>query len=503
MNRPTPTPAMPTPSVPPDNERWLLAIQGCNDGIWDWNPGTGEVFFSERWKSMLGYAPAEIGNHVDEWISRVHPDDLPWVMATVQQHLRGETPLYQSEHRIRHRLGHYLWILDRGQAQFNAASEPIRMTGSHTDVTERRQMEEALRDRTEELNTIVNLSPDGFVTFDRHQRVKYASPAFSWLTGLELAAVEQLSESGFWRALAERCSNGLHVLGFDQTLKAQGDSTTPARQLLIFKGPPARTIDVRRRLSESAAVACILCFRDVTHESEVDRLKSEFLCTAAHELRTPLASVYGFAEILLTQENDPATQREFLDIVYQQAQQMSSILNELLDLARIEARRGKDFAIAPISAQALVQQVVTSFKVPNHRTPPVINAPELELRMQADKTKASQALLNVLANAYKYSPAGGDVLIEVKEVLALNGGAMVGIRVTDQGIGMTPEQLSRVFERFYRADFSGKIPGTGLGMSIVKEIIDLHHGLIEVESQAGEGTSVCLLLPLSTDRTPT
>lgn len=503
MNQPSPAPAAPAPSLSADDQRWLLAIQGSNDGVWDWNPGTGEVFFSDHWKAMLGYAPADIGNHVDEWTSRVHPDDLPWVMDTVQQHLRGETVLYQTEHRLRHRQGHYLWILDRGRAQFNAAAEPVRMIGLHTDVTERRQMEDALRDRTDELNTIVNLSPDGFVTFDRDHRVKYASPAFSWLTGLAPAAVEQLRETDFWRVLAERCSNGLHVLGFDQTLKPQEDNTTPARQLLAFTGPPTRTIDVRRRLSESAAVACILCFRDVTHESEVDRLKSEFLCTAAHELRTPLASVYGFAEILLTQDNDPATQREFLDIVYQQAQQMSCILNELLDLARIEARRGKDFSIAPVSAQVLVQQVVNNFKVPNQRARPVLGLPELALFMQADQAKAGQALLNVLANAYKYSPAGGDVRVEVKKVLALNGGAMVGIRITDSGIGMTPEQLSRVFERFYRADSSGKIPGTGLGMSIVKEIIDLHHGLIDVQSTAGEGTSVCLLLPLSTDWEPT
>jgi PAS domain S-box-containing protein len=494
---------MESPFMTQDNERWLHAIQGCNDGVWDWNPGTGKAFFSERWKTMLGYAPVDIGNHVNEWTSRIHPDDLPWVMAAVQRHLRGETAFYQTEHRLQHRLGHYLWVLDRGQAHFNAAAEPVRMIGLHIDVTEQHRMKEILHDRTEELNTIVNLSPDGVVTFDRQNRVKYASPAFHSLTGLTSAQVEHLSESDFWLALAERCSNGLYVLGFGQTLKPQGDSSTPVRQLLSFAGSPARTVDVRRQLSESAAVSCILCFRDVTHESEVDRLKSEFLCTAAHELRTPLASVFGFAEILLTQENDQASQREFLEIVYQQAQQMSSILNELLDLARIEARRGKDFSIATISTQALVQQVVNNFKVPDKRKPPVLSLPELDLLMQADKTKAGQALLNVVANAYKFSPAGGDVLIEVKKVLALNGGAMAGIRVTDSGIGMTPEQMSRLFERFYRADFSGKIPGTGLGMSIVKEIIDLHHGLVEVQSKPGEGTSVCLLLPLSTDWAPT
>ena len=229
-------------------------------------------------------------------------------------------------------------------------------------------------------------------------------------------------------------------------------------------------------------------------------MKSEFLSTAAHELRTPMASIYGFAEVMLTQDLEAASQREFLEIIYKQSELMASILNELLDLARIEARRGKDFVFEATPLQALIEEVVRAFKPPAGRPAPTLIAAAAHLVVLADHKKAQQAVLNVLSNAYKYSPAGGVVRIELLESRA--DGArpnMLGICITDHGIGMTPAQLERVFERFYRADSSGKVPGTGLGMSIVQEFITLHRGTIDLKSTIGEGTTVTLWLPICND----
>ena len=119
----------------------------------------------------------------------------------------------------------------------------------------------------------------------------------------------------------------------------------------------------------------------------------------------------------------------------------------------------------------------------------------------ADRKKLIQAVLNVISNAYKYSPDGGEVELDLVHVAAgadsplESGAAALGIRIVDHGLGMTPEQLARVFERFYRADTSGKIPGTGLGMSIVQEIVSLHGGKVSVTSAAGLGTTVTIWLP--------
>ena len=124
-----------------------------------------------------------------------------------------------------------------------------------------------------------------------------------------------------------------------------------------------------------------------------------------------------------------------------------------------------------------------------------LDMPQSMPRIRVDHEKMVRALSNIITNAFKYSPDGGEVRLSVTEVTR-NSRLMAGIHVSDQGIGMTPEQQARIFERFYRADPSGNIPGTGLGMSLVKEIMDLHGGEIEIVSAPGEGTTVTLWLPV-------
>ncbi|MBD2296088.1 PAS domain S-box protein [Anabaena sphaerica FACHB-251] len=125
-------------------ERWQLALQGNNDGIWDWNLKTNEVFFSAHWKEMLGYEDYEITNHVDEWSKRVHPEEIDGVIQVIQNHLAKKTPFYISEHRVQCKDGSYKWILDRGQALWDEEGNAVRMVGSHTDITERMQVKYAL-----------------------------------------------------------------------------------------------------------------------------------------------------------------------------------------------------------------------------------------------------------------------------------------------------------------------------------------------------------------------
>ena len=344
----------------------------------------------------------------------------------------------------------------------------------------------------EQLKAVFALSPDGMVTFDDSHRVRYVNPAFTQLTGLLPGAVLGQDDSEFSRRLNRLCLPRAHL----PTLSALNGTGPVTRHVIELTNAEQTVLEVALRESHAPGVSHILYLRDITHETEVDRMKSEFLATAAHELRTPMASIYGFAEVLLTQELDPASSKEFLGIIFKQSEMMASILNELLDLARIEARRGTDFAFQITPVQSLVEKVVREFKLPEGRTSPTLIATASHLSMLADPQKAQQAILNVLSNAYKYSPTGGAVQIEVLESTAAAGMApLVGIRVVDHGIGMTPAQQIRVFERFYRADTSGKILGTGLGMSIVHEIITLHRGRVELASEPGVGTSVTLWLP--------
>ena len=353
-----------------------------------------------------------------------------------------------------------------------------------------------IEDRKKELSEVFDLSPDGFVLFDMNQCVKSVNAAFKQMTGSDTLGLEGMNARDFSAWLASLCEPAARFEGVAALQDKLPRGTTHVQQTIELKDTGYRVLQVQLRKSNSTSVSTILYVRDITHESEVESLKSEFLATAAHELRTPMASIYGFSEILLTQTTDAESQKEFLDIIYKQSKLMVQILNELLDLARIEARGGKDFKFARLCLQDLIHDLFRGFKCPEGRTAPTLAAPDQPIHLLADSGKLRQALLNVISNAYKYSPEGGPVTVHLALQAGIDQEPQVCIQVADHGIGMTREQAAKVFTRFYRADPSGKLPGTGLGMSITKEIIDYHHGHILVVSAPGQGTQFSLLLPV-------
>jgi signal transduction histidine kinase len=358
----------------------------------------------------------------------------------------------------------------------------------------------SLEEAQRQLDAIFSLSPDGFVSFDSERRVKYVSPMFYRMTGLESSDVLGVDEIQFAERLAGLCLDQTAFPCFEVMRSVQRQRSAQAgeasqRQLIELAGAGKRVLEVGIRLSTAGSVSQILYFRDVTHETEVDRMKSEFLSTAAHELRTPMASIFGYAEILIAQDFPEDERRELLGIIHRQSELMVSIINELLDLVRIEERRGQDFQLVRVEAGALLSDVMANFKVIEGFEAPLVSGTKNQHFFRVDRKKLTQAISNVLSNAYKYSPAHSPVRIDLLEGASVAVEGMIGIRIIDHGIGMTPAQQSRVFERFYRADTSGKIPGTGLGMSIVKEIIELHGGWVELVSKMGNGTAVTLWVP--------
>ncbi len=474
-------------------ERWHLAASGSNDGIWDWDVGSGTLFASVRLITLLDYGSTMSGNPVQQWATYTHPDDRARAREHLLSHFRGHTDFYRLELRLRCRDASYKWMLIRGRALRDTMGRALRMTGSASDITDQRAALEQVQDQNERLNAIFSMSPDALVSFDRAFRVKYTNPAFDKLTGLACADVIGLSENEFTGLLNSHCAATGLFGGFDQLRKLSGPSASKGHGLIEMILPTRRVLQAKLKASESASVSQILYLRDVTHETIVEEMKSEFLSTAAHELRTPMASILGFSEVLLTHKLDEVQNREFLNIILTQSQQMASILDELLDLARIEARQEKDFVFETLNLSLTVNQVVKGFSLPPGRSAPIVAIEGAFV--SADNGKARQAILNVLSNAYKYSPPGGQVSITFVESFDKDKGMLCGICIKDQGYGMTSEELNRVFDRFYRADASGKTPGTGLGMSIVKEIMAVHGGKVIVESVSGEGTSVTLLFP--------
>ena len=354
-----------------------------------------------------------------------------------------------------------------------------------------------LQVRGEQLDAIFALSPDGFVSFDAGRHANYVSPSFSRLTGIAAQAVLGRSEAEV-ESLLQSHSGGAAWRGF-AAIRAEArqavDGQAPKRALIELERPTRRVLEIGLREGTTPVISQVLSLRDVTHETLVDQMKSEFLSMAAHELRTPMASIYGFAELLMRRKLSPDKQQEVLQTIHRQSELMVSIVNELLDLARIEARRGLDLELQTLDLGTLGRDVIGDFKTPDGRERPGFADAAEPATAQVDRNKMRQAIGNVISNAYKYSSPGSPV--QVRIVHAQAPVPQAGIEIRDRGIGMTAAQLARVSERFYRADASGNVPGTGLGMSIVKEIIELLGGRLEMNSEPGQGTVVTLWLPVA------
>ncbi|MDD2699815.1 MAG: PAS domain S-box protein [Sideroxydans sp.] len=477
-------------------KRLRYALEATQEGVWDWDIQTGIVSHNPQWCKLTGLNDGFLQHPLEDFARLLHPDDRDLVFERINKCLDGQGP-YVSEHRMMIENGNAVWVLDRGNVvERDAAGKATRMVGSFSDISERKSAELALSLRTELLNAIFELSPDGFVSFDQQHKVSYVNPSFIRMTNLDQEKLIGSNAKAFEQTLLGIFSDST-ACEFSGTANHRlFNDENDFRCVVELAAPNSGILEVISRKGSSLPASRILYFRDITHESEIDRMKSEFMSTAAHELRTPMASIYGFSEVLLKQELSTAEQREFIQTIFSQSELMVSIINELLDLARIESRRGKDFVFEKFDLGELLSAVSDSFRPENctlSLTMPTTAAP---ITITADRNKLTQAINNVLSNAIKYSPKGS--MIELEPILPnadqVHDG-MVGIRITDHGIGMTQEQQSRVFERFYRADNSGKIPGTGLGMSIVKEIMELHEGRVDLLSQFGKGTAVTLWLP--------
>ena len=427
------------------------------------------------------------------WLRLIHPANRRLAADFAKAVGEGLQTQPEVTIRLRHQAGHFCWFRLSGQAQPDNIGQAQILNGLALDVSEQRFAREQVEDRTAQLDTMFSLSPDGLVVFDAQRVVKYANPAFERLSNGRSAQVKNMREAEFssWlgsMCTAEHCFSGIALL----RSKASADPSS-AWELVTTEGPPSRVLRLSLVLSNAQSVSQILYLRDVTHETEVERVKNRFLTSAAHELRTPLASVVGFAEILVTHQLAADKQLEFARIVWRQSLHLSGILDELLDISRMDARGAAGWHLQVLDLAELAGEVLASFQPPaGHLRASLALSP---MRCRVDPTRAQQVIRNVLSNAYQYSAAGSPVHISQApaQLHPDNGAPLLGIEIQDAGCGMDEQELAQAFHRFYRADQTGSRPGTGLGLSLCQDIMKLLGGLILLRSAPQQGTTVTLL----------
>ena len=372
-------------------------------------------------------------------------------------------------------------------AELSRTGQGIVQMGSQLDEASksRKLAEYALVESSHQLQSVFDLSPGGFISIDNQSKVVLVNPAFCRMTGSKASEWLGLQEEVLWQKLAKLTQQG--TISINQQHSFRLELVHPNKRVLLCA--------IRTTSQENMTQASkVIYMHDMTREAEVDLMKNHFLATAAHELRTPLTSIMGYSELLINQMVPQEVQQTALQNIVNQSKWLVKIINELLDLTIIEGKGIADLNIKKYQADLLVIETLSMFQTPPHRTPLFCNT-LADLYISVDAEKFKTVLLNVLDNAYKFS-ADGEVSLRMVQNVE-DGIAKVGIKIEDNGIGMTDEQMKRVFDRFWRADMSGSVPGAGLGMSIAHEIIRLMGGSIEIKSLPSKGTSVIIWLTQS------
>jgi signal transduction histidine kinase len=340
-----------------------------------------------------------------------------------------------------------------------------------------------LNKRTEQLQKVFDVSPSGYVLVSSQHEILLVNTVISTITGLSMPQLLALNEQAFWDYISNQAIEPLTPFENTDELKRL-DLLKPRRVSLLC--------GVREIYLPNGNLQGKLYFlHDITKEEEANRIKSEFLMSATHELRTPLSMIHGYAELLHGGMIPAEMQPELIGVIYQQTTWLITMINELLDLSRIEERAGADFVIESYELGSLLSDAIAEFELPQGRKPIVYAPITSEISLNLDKEKFKKALSNIINNAYTYSPNGGDVLLKIH---VNEQQRFVEIEVADSGLGISNDDLTHVFERFFRVDKSGNVPGVGLGLSIAKEIINLFDGEIRIESELGQGSCVFVRL---------
>ncbi len=254
------------------------------------------------------------------------------------------------------------------------------------------------------------------------------------------------------------------------------------------------------REDDGSQAGIVAIFNDITEIRGVERMKTAFISTVSHELRTPLTSIKGFVSTLLADSEgyyDEETRHEFYGIIDAECDRLTRLIQDLLDISRIEQGRAMQMNWAEVDVAALTEKVLTTQRA--YARDHVLSAefPENFPRIDADPDKIEQILTNLVNNAIKYAPGGGPVRV-TGEVIADSAPQTVRVRVSDEGMGISREHLPKIFERFYRVDNrdNREIGGTGIGLALVKALTEGHGGTVSVESEPGRGTTFLLTFPV-------
>lgn len=494
------------------DQRYEMAMEAADLGIWDYIVGTGKTFYSRKWKAILGYYPDEIPDNYSIWEELLHPEDKDRVTLFLNNFLNSKLRVYEAEFRLKHKNGHYIWIRSRATALRDENGKAIRMLGTHRDITAEKKSESEFK----KLHQAIIQSPIMVVITDINGYIEFSNPAFCKITGWKdqevIGKKPNILKSGFqpasfYEKLWKTISSGNEWQGEFKNRKRNGEFYWELASISPIKnsfGTITHYVKIAENISYLKKIEKDL--KKAKQDAEIaNNYKNLFLANMSHEIRTPINTIIGFSE-LIKNENLPSQKRhKYSGIIEENSQSLLRLIDDIIDVAKIEANElkikkeacalGDLFSELEMTYNNFLkrkqkQNLELIFQIPEEAHHDVIFT---------DPYRLKQILNNLYINALTHTETGH---IEIGYTI-LNDNKL-RFFVSDTGLGIPPSRIKNIFKRFTQTEETSgpDSSGSGLGLSICKDLAILLGGDITVKSVEGEGSIFFLTLPYDKIKIP-
>ncbi len=474
-------------------ERYRDLFENANDIIGTTTLDNIITSVNRRAEELLGYSRGElVGKHVFDLIT-----PASYLLTQERSRLRdaGEDISSTVELEFVRRDKSIVSVEGRVRAIFDPDGKPIGIHAIYRDITARKRTEAALEQLRQQNELLLNSAGEGIFGVDLQGKATFVNPAAARMLGYE---VQELLGQFLHDKMHYGKADGTSYPGNDCPLVhvLQNGSTIRISEEVYWRKDgtqfPVEYVSSPMRSEQGQAIGAVVTFQDITHRKAVERMKNEILSTVSHELRTPLASLRGFTELMLKRDFPLEKQRELLTVIHNESVRLSRLIDDFLDLHRIEEGH-LPYTFAPVVLEPILHEMANVFTLESDNHSLRLEITPWLPAVRADAARVRQVVANLLSNAIKFSPQGGEIVVGVQAEAH-----RVTVWVKDQGIGIPQEAIPNLFTKFFRVDNSDtrNIGGTGLGLALVKEIITAHQGTVWVESIQRSGSTFFFTLPL-------
>lgn len=497
--------------------RFQRIFNGSGYGFWEWDFTTQRIDWSGGFWERMGYTLEDEHNLTDATniISYIHPDDRAISQYNLLAHLRNGIPL-DTSYRVRMKNGQYIWTQVRADSVRDANGRVTHMSGVSFDVTALKEAEEALRESESRQERIIQSSNDGIWEWYADKGGFHFSSRCWELIGYDVKDDEITQGEDKWMVWRKHI-HPQDLAKFDQALEDHMANKAPfdieyrligknkeihwvrgrGRAIFDADGRPIRMSGSNMDMTQiKRAEERVIQAKEAAEKA--NQAKSEFLSSMSHELRTPLNAILGYAQLFEYDLNLSSQQISNMREIRKAGDHLLQLINDVLDLAKIESGK-MTVSLEPVLVSRIVQEAFTLVQTQADAKGIHIHANYNGMEnhyVTADNVRFKQALINLLSNAVKYNNMGGEVDVSLKRL----GAKILRLSVRDNGKGIPANRQSEVFQPFNRlnAEFSN-IEGSGVGLVITKQLVEMMNGKLDFESQEGLGTEFWIDLPIASE----